>query len=403
MSEYYVFFVRSTLPQPNAAHLVHDVNTANGMANLDYPSLLIYLRQNRQSFNPSHWFFPFRPQTPSQELVDFYQIQNKLKVIPLAMPWPIGESNNKWTHPSTLICKYYFPRYIFPHTKILHTLDWNLVKTAVRAGIPVIYEREHDNNTRYDREIVCNPLFQVAVTVADSVRENMIGNGMPPEKIVKLHLSFNRSFLTRYPEEAQAWRKKLLSGDRQHLIVYSGGLHNFKGVDLLIEVARELPDLQFVFAGGTDAQLKAYNKLARDRQVDNVTFLGYIFHKSLPSLLQAADILAHPHRSGIAATFTSPLKFFEYLASGTPIVATEIPPLMEFKEADIVAGWCKPDDTHQFALSLKKALSTHPRKTEGYGQQIDFATNFSWEARMAKIMSYVRDDYQPAKTITPEQ
>ena len=123
--------------------------------------------------------------------------------------------------------------------------------------------------------------------------------------------------------------------------------------------------------------------------MDNVIFLGYLQHEQLPSLLQAADILAHPHCSGEAATFTSPLKFFEYLASGTPIVATEIPPLLEFKKANIVAAWSETDNPHAYATALNKALKSHPRQEKGYIKQINFARQFSWESRVKKIIEKV--------------
>ena len=401
MSKYYIFFTRNILPQTEA-HLVHDVNTANAAANLGYPAILVYLQQQTQVFkyldwlypfplNPIDWLYPFRPKKPSEELINFYNIQDKLRVITLTVPF--SKKNTKWTHPSTWVCKYYFPFHIFKHTKILHTLDWNLVKTAIKSDIPVIYEREHNQHSKYEPEIVNSPLFQVAITVADSVRDNMIKNGMPPKKIVKLPLSFNQSFLVRQPEKSKKWRDKLLENQRKYLVVYSGGLYKFKGVDLLINVARRLPQIKFAFAGGNQTQVTAYQQLAKE--VDNVIFLGYIQHQDLPSLLQAADILAHPHCSGEASTFTSPLKFFEYLSSGTPIVATEILPLLEFKTANIGAIWCEPDNPNKFADSLLEALENYPRKAEGYTEQIDFSRQFSWENRMKKIMSYVDDVFKP--------
>jgi glycosyltransferase involved in cell wall biosynthesis len=394
MSKYYVFFTRNVLPQPEA-HIVHDVNTANAAANLGYPAVLIYLQTGRAALNPLPWFLPFRPHSPLEELVQFYNLQARLKVIPLAMPWPISEKAGKWLHPSTWVCRYYFPVHIFRHTQLLHTLDWNLVKTAIRAGIPVIYEREHNQSNPYDPAIVNHPLFQVAVTVADSVRDNMIARGMPPEKIVKLPLSFNQAFLVRQPEQATQWRKQLLKEGRQKLVVYSGGLYKFKGVNLLLEVAQVLPEIQFVLAGGNASQVNAYEQLVQEKHLENVTFLGYIQHDRLPSLLQAADLLAHPHCSGAAATFTSPLKFFEYLASGVPIVATEIPPLREFKAAQIVAGWCEPDNPAQFTQCLQHTLQRYPRKAGGYEAQIEFARQFSWESRIVKIMSYVQPSLRP--------
>jgi glycosyltransferase involved in cell wall biosynthesis len=218
---------------------------------------------------------------------------------------------------------------------------------------------------------------------------------MPPEKAIKLHNGFNSVFLERHPEAAQAWREQLLSTERPHLVVYAGALHRFKGVDLLIDVAKELPTIQVVMAGGNESQVQAYRELAREKQAPNVKFLGYLPQSQLASLLQAADILAHPHCSGEAATFTSPLKLFDYMASGTPIVSTEIPPLLEFKSSKAIAGWCEPDNPRQFAQCLQQVLETHPRKVGGYTDNLDFVKQFSWESRIAKILSYVDEPMRP--------
>jgi hypothetical protein len=76
-------------------------------------------------------------------------------------------------------------------------------------------------------------------------------------------------------------------------------------------------------------------------------------------------------------------------------VATEIPPLREFKAAQIVAGWCEPDNPAQFTQCLQHTLQRYPRKAGGYEAQIEFARQFSWESRIVKIMSYVQPSLRP--------
>jgi glycosyltransferase involved in cell wall biosynthesis len=393
MTKHYVVFTRNTFTQP-AAHLVWAANSANGAANVGYPSVLVHLDRDRQALNPVRWIAPPAPQAPTPALVKSYNLQTNLKVAPLPMPWPIDSWNSKWTNSSTIVCKYYLPRHVLQFAKIVHSRDWNFVKAAIRNGIPAIYEHHHYEKKQFEPELVHNPLLQLAVTVADNIGQSMIDSGMPAEKIVKLHSGFNQCFLSRHPEAAAAWREKLLS-EKQHLVVYSGGLYRFKGVDLLIEVAKMLPQIQFAFAGGNPEQVQAYRQLAVEQQANNVVFLGYVTHDQLGSLLQAADILAHPHCSGSAATFTSPLKFFEYMASGTPMVATEIPPLMEFKASDVVAGWCEPDQPMQFADRLQQVLQSHPRRPEGYDHSIRFASQFSWESRAKNLFSHVEEAMRP--------
>lgn len=397
MSRYYVFFTRNVLPQPNIASLVQVAHSANAAANLGYPTVLVHIQKGGASLNPIHFLSPFHPKAPKTQLANLYNLQDKLKVVALPMPWPIDAWDSKWVSASSLISKYYLPIHFQKITKLVHSRDWNFVKAAIQRGIPAIYEQHHHDDKYFDPAIVGNPLFQIAVTVSDTVRESTIAHGMPPEKVIKLHNGFNQLFLERQPEAAQAWRQQLLGSGRQHLVVYSGGLYPFKGVDLLIDVAQELPDIEFAIAGGNESQVTAYQELALDKQARNVQFLGYLPQNQLASLLQAADILAHPHCLTLAATFTSPLKFFDYLASGTPLVITEIPSMMEFRDADIAATWCQPDNPTEFSQSILTTLAKYPRKVEGYAQTIQYARQFSIENRIEKILSYVDESHRPQR------
>ncbi len=395
MTKHYIFFIRDVLPKPEA-HLVQATNSANAAANLGYATLLFYLQKGQEALQPLSWITPIQPQTPDAKLARFYNLQSQLKVVPLPMPWPVDRIRSKLTNSSTVVSQYYFPFHIRPMAQIVHTRDWNFVKTAIKHGVPAIYEHHHHDSKRFEPEIVKSPLFQMSVTVADTIRQSMIENGMPAEKVVKLHNGFNRLFLMRHPQDAAQWRQKLLSSsNRSLLVVYSGALYRFKGINMLIESAKLMPHVQFVLAGGPNAQVLIYQDLCRQMQIDNVSFLGFVPQNELASLLQAADALAHPHCSGEAATFTSPLKLFDYMASGTPIVSTEIPPLMEFKSSNAVAGWCQPDSPIEFAECLQSVLERYPRKPEGYAQGAAFVQQFSWENRIATILNYVDAAYRP--------
>jgi glycosyltransferase involved in cell wall biosynthesis len=397
MTKHYLFFSRNLSFQPDSAHEIHDVLCANAAANLGYSSVLVYLHKSNNVLHNVAWLSPLNPRQPEKDFIEFYASQAKLKVAPLPLAPPIDRIGGKWTSSSTLLCKYYSPIHIFPHTKIVHTRDWNFAKTAVQHGVPTIYERHYYQETPFEPEIVQSRFFQIAITQSELIRESLIRSGMPPEKVVWLHNGFEQSFLVRQAQQAQAWRQELLTHGRKHLVVYSGALYRFKGIDCLLDAAQELPQVQFVLTGGTQSQVQDYQQLARDKNLDNVKFLGWILPRNrLVSLLQAADVLAHPHCSGEAANFTNPVKFFQYMASGTPIVATEIPPLMEFKGSKAIALWCEPDNPMQLAHCIQQALATYPRKVEGYTESLDFVRQFSWENRISKILSYVEEAMRPS-------
>lgn len=142
MSKYYIVYSHQISLQPNTAHEIHDVQCADAAANLGYPTVLVYPDSQPTNFKLFNFLLPFQPQPPSQELIEFYDIQSNLKTAPLLLPQQLP-FKNKFTHPSTIICKYYFPLHIFPKTKVLHTRDWNCAKAAVLNKIPTIYESHY--------------------------------------------------------------------------------------------------------------------------------------------------------------------------------------------------------------------------------------------------------------------
>lgn len=396
LRNHYIFFSSQISLQPDTAHEIHDVLCANAVANLGYYSVLVYPDKNHIFSHPSAWIQPFQPKEPDAKFVEFYDVGKKLKVASLTMPWFIGRIAKRWNNSTTLVSNYYFPIHILPYTKIVHTRDWTFIRTAVKNKVPVIYERHYFQENQFEPEIVKSPYFQIAITQSEPIRQSLIEKGMPPEKVIWLHNGTSQSFFLRQPDAAEAWRRELLKDGPKHLIVYSGALYSFKGIEILIDAAKKLPEVQFAITGGTESQVQAYQKVAREKQVDNVKFLGWILPRErLISLFQAADVLAHPHRSGKEADFTNPVKFFQYMASGTPIVATEIPPLMEFKKTSLVAGWCEPDNPHKYAQSIRHILEKYPRRIEGYADTINLARQFSWENRAIKILNYVNESFRP--------
>ncbi|BAZ16349.1 group 1 glycosyl transferase [Calothrix sp. NIES-4071] len=392
----YVFYTGELSLEPNTAHEIHDVLCANAAANLGFSSVLVYHNKNASIFNPNWFLNPFQPQQPNEKFVDFYNPEEHLKVLPLPMPYPIDRIQGKFTSSNTIATKYYLPFHLHRHTKIVHTRDWNFAKASVKNRIPVIFEKHHFQSTPFESEIVKSPYLQIVITQSEPVRQSLIQYGMPPEKVVWQYNGFEQSFLDRQPQEAETWRQQLLTDGRKILIVYSGALYTFKGIDLLIDVAAQLPHIQFAVTGGKESQVEAYQQIAKQKNVQNINFLGWVMpRKRLVSLFQAADLLAHPHLSGKEADFTNPVKFFQYMASGTPIVVTEILPLIPFKDSPLIATWCEPDNPQKFAQSILYALEKYPRKIEGYTDSINYARQFSWESRILKILNYVEEPMRP--------
>ncbi|MDJ0579171.1 glycosyltransferase [Crocosphaera sp.] len=386
--KYYLVYSQLS-QQADSAHEIHDVMCANAMANLGYETILTYPDNPSSDLDLGSLFSPFNLQKPQPFFVEFYDVQDQLNILPLFIPNLIRKGINRFNL-SSLVCKYYLPFHLKNKVNVVHTRNWNFAKAAVKNKILTIFERHYFADNKFEAEIVNDPYFRVCITQSELTRQSMIEAGIPSEKVIWLDNGFNQNFLERQPKDALNWREQLLKKNRKKLVVYSGALYPFKGVDLLIDVAKLLPNIQFSVTGGTEEQVKHYQELAQSKGVENIDFLGWIVPRSrLISLFQAADILAHPHLSGKSANFTNPVKFFQYLASGTPLVTTEIPPLMSFKKTIPMAVWCPPDQPSSFAESIEKALELYPRKTTGYTENIEYAKGFSWEKRAEKIIKYL--------------
>ena len=111
------------------------------------------------------------------------------------------------------------------------------------------------------------------------------------------------------------------------VVAYAGHLYPWKGVDILLDAVARTPGIAALIVGGHDAEGDRARLESRAAELgisQRVTFTGHVSPARVPELLSQASILALPNpASAISTRFTSPLKLFEYMAAGRPIVASD--------------------------------------------------------------------------------
>ncbi len=189
------------------------------------------------------------------------------------------------------------------------------------------------------------------------------------------------------PESKTEARLRLGISSTEKVASYIGILDAWKGTETLYRAAKLLaPDVTVVVIGG-------FNGEERHLAVEHreVRFLGYRPYRELPGNQQAADVLVLPNsgREAISAKYTSPLKLFTYMASGVPIVASDLPSLREVlseKNAFIVS----PDDPEALALGIRQALE-NPDDAETRARQARLdVVDYTWENRAKRILSFIK-------------
>ena len=147
------------------------------------------------------------------------------------------------------------------------------------------------------------------------------------------------------------------------VVLYTGTFESYQGLDLLCaaiaRVALVRPDARFVLAGGRREQIDVVRELACACGADDsIVFAGQRPAADIPRFLDAADVLVSPRSTGT----NTPLKIYQYLRSGRPIVATRLLTHTQVLTDDI-AILTEPT-TDAFAEGILSALADPIRARE---------------------------------------
>lgn len=176
------------------------------------------------------------------------------------------------------------------------------------------------------------------------------------------------------------------------IAMYVGHLYGWKGVDTIIEAAALSKDekLLFVLVGGTEDDLKKYRKIIEERSLRNISLLGRKDKGLIPKFLKCADILLLPNsgKSKESKAYTSPIKMFEYLAAGKPIIASDLPSLREILD-ERNCFFVKPDSPDQLLERINFIVNNDRAADAAAKEALESAKEYSWEKRAGKILDFM--------------
>lgn len=167
------------------------------------------------------------------------------------------------------------------------------------------------------------------------------------------------------------------------VVAYAGRVFRGKGVDVLLEAADHLQGIGAHVLVVGNVQEPEYVALASE----NVTFTGFVAPSDVPDYLAAADMLVMPSTGTLRyAEYTSPLKLFEYLATGNPVVASDLPVLREVLRHGENALLYPPRDATALADALKRLWAERGLGRALADQAWLDVQQYSWRARASRIL-----------------
>ena len=235
------------------------------------------------------------------------------------------------------------------------------------------------------------------VTISDPLREHY-----RREFGIETHLAPDAVDLNRFdPPLAKEEARARLGLEEGPWVVYVGGLYAGRGLETLFAAAAGLPVKVLIVGGRDEADVAAWReKVPPDlsggkaaASAARVRFEGYQAPARVPLYLFAADILAMPYGSRIftgsgedITAWTSPLKLYEYLAAGRPIVSTDVPAVRGTLAHEANALLAMPDDVESLRAALARLLSDEALATRLAANAQAKANDHTWVARAKFIL-----------------
>lgn len=228
------------------------------------------------------------------------------------------------------------------------------------------------------------------IAISGGVRDDLAALGLAEESIRVEHDGFEASRFASLPTSAAARVALALPGEGP-LVVYTGGLLEWKGVDLLVDAARSLPQVYFAIAGGLDGDVRRLRQRAGG--LANVRIDGFQPPEKVATYLAAGDLGVVPNRSApaISARHTSPLKVFESFAAGLPLVASDLPSLREILVHGTDAWLVAPDDARALAAGIEHVLGDTDLRARLAARARERAHVHTWDARAKRILAWMSE------------
>jgi len=228
---------------------------------------------------------------------------------------------------------------------------------------------------------------KVAV-ITEALKKLYLANGFKDNEILVAPDGVDLTEFNSRLTKAEARDRVGLPLDKK-IVLYAGHLYEWKGAQVLADAACLLGgEVLTVFVGGTPWDLKKFQ--SKNCDLNNILITGHVKHSLVPLYLQAADVLVLPNLGAekISSAYTSPLKLFEYMASGRPIVASALPSIREILN-DKNSVLVESDSPSSLAGGIKEVLKNGVLAESLAKQALVCVKEFSWQKRAERIINFI--------------
>jgi glycosyltransferase involved in cell wall biosynthesis len=274
----------------------------------------------------------------------------------------------------------------------VHTALGKNVRTIFESHNSLLHKKNKIFDTYLKKKLILNTknkLFLKFIAISNALAEVWRSRGVPEKKILALHDAVDADSFEKIPDQSMI-RKELNLPSEKKLVLYAGSLYPDRGIESILNLALSFPEALFVVLGGPDERRTYYLKRSEDLNIQNIAFLGYIPHHEVKRYLFAADVLLMIWTKHVKTiNFCSPLKMFEYMASGRIIVGHAFPTIKEVLTDGETALLADPDSFEELRHRLAKALEqTYPNPMAQEARRLALSRH-TWQSRVETILKNI--------------
>jgi glycosyltransferase involved in cell wall biosynthesis len=275
-------------------------------------------------------------------------------------------------------------------------LAWKFqIPYILEANAPILFERGiyHSYFARKLEKISEKVFFDKAskiIVVSNVLKDYLVAMNVPKEKIAVIPNGADIKMFN--PTISGASITKRYNLESKRTICFSGSLDQpWQGIDEILKSAKIIcsidSTIQFLIVGNTSGQEEMLKSAPK-----NVIFTGNVAHSEVSYFFAAADVLVAPYKLKEefkkVGFYNSPVKLFEYMAMGKPIITSDLGQISEVIKHEKSGLLIEPGNYKELANNILKLVENQQLVDKlGSNARVEFEKNYTWEMNAMKVIA----------------
>ncbi|MCG7531145.1 glycosyltransferase family 4 protein [Psychrobium sp. MM17-31] len=273
---------------------------------------------------------------------------------------------------------------------VVYSRNLSVLWLASLLGKKIVWEI-HDSISGTNKRIFNRLRHKLkVVAISEALKKYLLAEFNIIEKQVLV--AHDGVFLDKYDAlrnvEKSLLREELGLPINKTIVMHTGSLFSGRGAELFDTVIRNFPELYFVQVGGKEKDIEYWK--SQYREFSNIEFFGHQDNSTLVKFQMAADLMFLPMTKASSIWWcTSPMKLFEYMATGNPICTSKLGSLTEVLNTDNSFQF-DPQSEESIVTSIQGFINS-PELGRMFGNKClkEVAELYTWEQRGQNICRFI--------------